>query len=103
MCIPIALRLLAVVCSSIAASATAAVLQPITNWDVDYGETQCTAGRSFGSASAPTLFAIVPSLGGDTYKLIVSVPRPGPRFAEEMQGTVDFGHAQIKSWLLYYG
>ena len=97
--IRIPFRLLAVVWLTVAVPATAEVLQPTTSWDVDYGETQCTAARSFGSAT----FGIVPSLAGDTYKLVVSVPRAGPRFAEEMKGTVDFGHAKINTWLLHFG
>ena len=93
----------AVIWSYFASSAAAAPLQPITNWDVDYGDTQCTAARSFGDASAPTVLGLVPSLAGDTYKLIIGVPRPGPRYAEEVQGTVDFGHGDVTGWLLHYG
>lgn len=88
---------------SFAAPANAAVLQPTNNWDVDYGDTQCTAARSFGSPSDPIVLGIVPSFDGDTYKLIVSVQRTGPQFAQEMQGTVDFGHDKIKTWMLHYG
>src|SRR5436309_12864187 len=94
---------LALVWSSIATQASAALLQPTTQWAVDYGETQCTAARSFGDASAPVVLGIVPSLAGDTFKLVVGVPHAGPKFAEETQGTVDFGHGKIKTWLVHYG
>ena len=85
------------------ASATAPVLQPVDNWSLDYGETQCTAARSFGTPSDPVTLGIVPSLSGKSYRLLVSVPRKGPRFAEESRGTVDFGRGPISSGVLYYG
>jgi hypothetical protein len=99
----IASAALALMSSAAAIPASAAVLQPTENWDVDYGLTQCTAARSFGDASAPVVFGIVPSLSGDSYKLLVSVPRAGPVFAEESKGTVDFGRGGISSGTLHYG
>jgi TonB family protein len=94
---------LALIWSSIATPSTSATLQPNTNWDVDYGETQCTAARSFGAPSDPIVLGVVPSIGGETYKLIVSVQRTGPRFAQEYPGTVDFGRDKIKTLMLHYG
>lgn len=93
----------ALIWCSIATPATAAVLQPIDNWDLDYGDTQCTAARSFGTASSPIVFGVVPSLSGKTYQLLASIPRTAPTFAQESRGTVDFGRGGINSWLLYYG
>jgi len=90
-------------CFSIVARAQAAPLQPLKPWALDYGTTQCTAARSYGDASAPVTLGIVPSLSGTTYMLQVSEPRPGPHFAQDSEGTVDFGKGPIKSGVLYFG
>jgi TonB family protein len=84
-------------------AAPAPTLQPLKQWVVDYGDTQCTALREFGDAANPIVFGIVPSPDGGTYELLVKRPRSGPDFAEEMPGTVDFGKGPIKAWLLYFG
>ena len=93
----------ALVWASVHSQAAAAVLQPTSNWTVDYGDAQCAAVRSFNTASDPVGFGIIPSINGKTYKLIVSVQRKGPVFAEEKNGTVDFGRGKIISWLLHFG
>jgi hypothetical protein len=83
-----------------AAGPAPATLDPLQNWTVDYGETQCAAVREFGDRSRPTLFGIVPSPDGTTYELLVKRPRSGPDFATEMPGTVDFGRGPMMAWLL---
>jgi Gram-negative bacterial TonB protein C-terminal len=94
---------LVLVSSSVASAAPDTVLQPVENWGVDAGNTQCTAARSFGSASDPVVLGIVPSLSGNSYQLLVSIQREGPAFAKEAPGTVDFGSAPISSEALYFG
>lgn len=84
-------------------AAPAPILEPLKNWVVDYGDTQCTALREFGDAANPIVFGIIPSPDGGTYELVIKRPRSGPDFAEEMPGTVDFGNGPIKAWLLYFG
>jgi hypothetical protein len=91
------------ICSLIATPATAAPLQPFTKWSVDYGVTQCTSARSYGSAVNPIVLGIIPSINGLAYKLVVGIQREGPTYGKEYKGTVDFGPGKIKSWLLYYG
>jgi TonB family protein len=93
----------ALICSSFAAPAIAAPLQPIIKWTVDYGVTRCTAARAFGSTTDPIFLGLIPSINGKSYKLIVSVRRSGPTYAKEYPGTVDFGRGKLKSWLLHYG
>ena len=83
--------------------ATAAALQPTGNWDVDYGEAQCTATRAFGTPTNPILLGIIPSLNGETYRLVINAQHSGPKYAQETQGTVDFGQGKIRTWLLHYG
>lgn len=87
----------------VVAADTTAVLEPVSPWNLDYGITQCTAMRSYGSAKEPVTFALVPAPEGDTYELLVGYKRVAPEFAEELEGTVEFGSGPIKSWLLRYG
>ena len=90
--------------SSIAAAAPAPqLMQPVDKWQLDFGDTQCTAARSFGDAAGPVVLGIVPTLNGAYYKIMVSVPRAGPPYAKEAKGTVDFGRGPIASDLLYFG
>lgn len=77
-------------------------LAPLKNWDLDYGETQCIAYRSYGDAAKPVTLAIRPSANGANYEILVGVPGPAPDSAEELQGSVDFGRGPIKAWLLHY-
>lgn len=84
------------------AGSAPAPLNPLQNWTVDYGETQCAAVREFGDPSRPIVFGIVPSPDGSTYELLIKRPRSGPDFATEMPGSVDFGRGPIKAWLLYH-
>lgn len=93
----------AVIWSAFTTTVAAEPLQPTTNWAVDYGETRCAAVRSFNTSADPISFGIIPSINGKTYKLVVNVQRKGPTFAEENNGTIDFGHGKIRSWLLHYG
>jgi hypothetical protein len=83
--------------------ASAAPLQPIDKWGIDYGATQCTAARAYGNAASPTLLGIVPSLSGSTYVVVVSEPLAGPNFAQEAAGTLDFGTGTIRTDALYFG
>lgn len=84
-------------------AASAATLLPSSIWSIDYGATQCTAVRTYGSASGPIVLGIVPALGGNSYRLIVSVPRSGPTYARELSGSVDFGQGALAAPILYYG
>lgn len=94
---------LALIASALGTPAIAAPLQPVEKWELDYGDTQCTAARSYGDASAPTILGLVPSLSGNSYELMISIPRAGPAFAREAQGSIDFGAGEIKSGVLYFG
>jgi TonB family protein len=78
-------------------------LSPVKPWVLDYGETQCTAARDYGNAANPTTFVIRPAPNGETFELLVGRQRRGPTFAEELEGSVDFGLGPIKAWLLHYG
>jgi TonB family protein len=101
--IAVASTALAAVLSLAPTAAPAATLQPVQGWTIDYGLTQCTAARSFSSASGPVTLGVVPSLSGGTYKFLVSVPRSGPAYAHEAIGTLDFGSGAIVSPVLNYG
>ena len=89
--------------SAASVAATTGLLQPFEKWNVDYGDTQCTAGRSFGDPANPTILVILPALSGNSYELMISVPKAGPAYAHETHGAVDFGKGEIKTGVLYYG
>ena len=97
-----ALSMITCLCSSAAAAADAP-LQPIKPWDLDYGWTQCTAMREYGNSDAPVTLAIIPAPNGENYELTVTYKRRPPVFAEEFEGTVDFGSRPISTWALKYG
>lgn len=79
-------------------------LSPLKPWVVDYGEAQCLALREYGRAEDPLTFAIRPAPNGETYELVLGRKGVGPKFAEELKGTVNFGQGPpIKAWLLHYG
>jgi TonB family protein len=58
--------------------------------------------RDYGKSDGPVTFAIKPSPNGETYEFIFARKQKGPQFAEELQGSVDFGSGPIKAWLLHY-
>ena len=89
--------------SSTAMSANVPVLQPTESWALDYGDSQCTAARSFGDRSAPVVLAFVPSLTANSDNLVVSVPQEGPAFARVVRGSIDFGRGPVSTDILYYG
>jgi len=90
-------------CMQPSSAAVPTPLQPTTPWDLDYGEANCTALRDYGDPAHPITLAIKPSPSGETYELLVGRKRYGPEFAEEYEGSVDFGRGPIKAWLLHYG
>lgn len=77
-------------------------LQPVSKWVLDYQYTQCVAERDFGSPDNPTSLAIRPAPNTKTYELLVARAGQGPKFAQELEGSVDFGNGPIKAWLLRY-
>jgi TonB family protein len=95
-----------VLATAIAAAAHADAqqpLQPVKPWLIDYDVAECHAERAYGNAADPITLAIRPSPTAETYELLVARRRPGPHFAEELEGSVDFGRGPIKAWLLRYG
>lgn len=79
------------------------VLQPAKPWVLDYADAQCAAGRDFGDAQKPVTLIIRPAPEGDTYELQLIRKRPGPAYAEEDEGSVDFGSGPLKAWVLHFG
>ena len=92
--------------SIVSSASRAAPLQPLTAlspWDLDYSATQCTAMREYGAREHPVTLGIVPSPNGETYELLIARKHSGPTYAEELEGSVDFGSGPVKAWLLHYG
>jgi TonB family protein len=77
-------------------------LQPIKPWVVHFDDTECYAERTYGTTDKPIVLRIKPSPLGDTYEMLVAHKGAGPRYGEELQGSVDFNHGPIKAWLLRY-
>ena len=94
---------LAAILPGIARAAPPEPLKPAGSWVLDYGETQCIASRAYGDGKNALTFAIRPAPNGSNYELLVGRERYAPRYAEELDGSVDFGRGPIKAWLLHYG
>jgi TonB family protein len=77
--------------------------QPSKPWVIDYAVTDCTAQRTYGTGSDAVTLALRPSPYGDTYEILLVTKHAGPRYAEELKGSIAFGGAPIKAWLLHYG
>lgn len=86
-----------------ATAASAEPLQPVSKWDLNYGDTDCAAIRDYGRVKSPITFAIRPSPNGDTYEMLVGRRTIPPVTAQELKGTVDFGSGPIDAWVLHYG
>ena len=89
--------------SALPATEISPPLQPLGAWVLDYGETQCLATRDYGKASDPITLGIRPAPNGETYEIFIVRERSNPLYAEQLQGTVDFGSGPSKAWLLHYG
>jgi Gram-negative bacterial TonB protein C-terminal len=91
-------------CAAVAPAVAAEMpLHPIEPWVLDYADAQCLAFRQYGTAQDPISLAIKPSPNGETYELLVGRTRRGPKYAEEVEGSVNFGDGPIKASLLHYG
>jgi TonB family protein len=96
----VALTSAAVVLSSVAAIAEP--LHATGEWDLDYGETECTASRPYGNPADPVTLAIRQSPNGENYEILVARKYRVSEPATEEQGSVDFGIGNIKAWALFY-
>jgi len=77
-------------------------LQPLKPWVLDYAEAQCVASRDYATPDHQITLAIRPIPNGTEYEIFAIRSAPGPMFAEELTGSVDFGRGPIKAWLLHY-
>jgi hypothetical protein len=77
-------------------------LRPVKPWVLDYAEAQCLASRDYATSDGPVTLAFRPAPNGATYEIFVLRKSRSPMFAEELEGSVDFGRGAIKAWLLHY-
>jgi len=77
-------------------------LQPLSSWNLDYGETQCLASRKYDDPANPVTLAIRQSPNGETYELLVGRKRRATEPVLEEEGIVDFGRGPINAWVLFY-
>src|SRR6185295_20321389 len=80
------------------APAMGAPLKPTKPWVLDYAEAQCIASREYGDLT----FGVRPAPNGETYEFLVLDQRPGPYYAAEFKGNVDFGRGPIAAWGLVF-
>jgi hypothetical protein len=77
-------------------------LQPIKGWTLDYGETACTALRTYGSKEAPVTLAFRPSPNGKVVRLVVA--RSGRASAAyHFDLAADLGTIPVKTTGLQFG
>ena len=77
-------------------------LQPSKPWIVHYDDTECYAERTYGTGENSVILGLRPSPAADNYELLLALKRPGPKYAQQLSGSVDFGKGPIKAWLLRY-
>lgn len=88
--------------ASVPATAADAPLKPIKPWVLDYGETNCSASRMYGSEAAPTFLAFRPSPSGTVMQIIIA--RPGRiSEAQHFPTTVAIGGQTLKTTALDFG
>lgn len=88
---------------SSATVAAAVELQPTNPWVLDYAAADCLAYREYSAADKKLVLAIEPSPTMNSFEIAVLRDRKGPFYAEELQGSVDFGNGRVDAWLLHYG
>ncbi|MEO7654052.1 MAG: hypothetical protein ABIS23_00010 [Sphingomicrobium sp.] len=77
-------------------------LVPASVWVVNYGETQCTAQRTFGQGDRALTLALSPALDGASYEIIISEADGPAQLPEQIMGKANFGDRSVKSWALRY-
>lgn len=78
-------------------------LAPVKPWVVNYDTAECTAQRAYGDPADPLLLVLGPSAWGNSYELMIVKSGSAPKFAEQLEGSVNFGQGPIKAWLLRWG
>src|SRR5258708_814611 len=78
------------------------LLQPVKPWVLDYADAQCVASRDYATPNGSVTLVFRPAPNGASYEIFVLRKSPSPMFAEELEGSVDFGRGPIKAWLLHY-
>jgi TonB family protein len=90
------------VMTAAAVRASAAPLEPVGKWDLNYGDADCLAFRDYGNVQRPITLALTESPNGETFEILVARRSDPPEYAQELQGSVDFGSGPINAWLLRY-
>lgn len=83
-------------------AAAAPLRQPVTGWVLDYGDTACTALRTYGSAAAPVTLAFRPSPNGTVVRLVVARLGRAPA-PYHFPVTTNISSGQVKTTALRFG
>jgi Gram-negative bacterial TonB protein C-terminal len=71
--------------------------QPIAGWVVDYGDSACTALRTYGSEAGPITLAFRPSPNGNVVRLVVARPGRGPTNADQFNVVMNISPPSLKT------
>jgi TonB family protein len=71
--------------------------QPTKGWVVDYGDSACTALRSYGSEAEPITLAFRPSPNGTVVRLILARPGRPPPQADQFQVVMNIAPPSVKT------
>lgn len=87
----------------LSASATSAPREPTGKWNVDFGDAQCVASRSYGSAEEPLHFALKAPPVGEVMQIAV-IRNGGHAPATQVDATIAIDdQPPLKTNLLSYG
>lgn len=71
-------------------------LAPVKPWVVNYDTAECTAQRAYGDPADPLILVLGPSAWGNSYELMIVKSGSAPKFAEQLEGSVDFGQGRSR-------
>jgi hypothetical protein len=77
--------------------------QPTKGWIVDYGESACTALRTYGSEAEPVTLAFRPSPNGTVVRLILARPARPPSQADQFKVALNVAPPSPRTTGLRFG
>jgi hypothetical protein len=77
--------------------------QPVTGWVVDYGESACSALRTYGSEAGPITLAFRPSPNGTVVRLVLARPGHAPSNADQFDVVMNISPPSLKTTGLRFG
>jgi hypothetical protein len=94
------LRMLGLAAAAVALAGAAGsppLRQPINGWVVDYGESACTALRTYGSEAEPVTLAFRPSPNGTVVRLLLARRGRPPQRADQFTVVMNIAPPSLKT------